>query len=311
MAYRKPRYTRKPRTTRRKSVTKRRYARKTTTRRRPLMTKKRLLNVTSTKKRNTMLQLANTSTANPNSSVPIGPGPYLVNASNGNNISVFCPTAMDLTSNTGGANTIVQQAARTATTCYIKGFSEKIRIQTSSGIPWFWRRIVFRSRSGIFSLFAPADTPVQNNSGSVSYTETSNGMQRLYFNQTINGANTTIFNIHDALFRGTVNADWVDPQTAAVDTTRVDLVSDKRMTIRSGNQAGTVKDITLYHPYNQNLVYDDDENGQNETTAYTSVKDKRGGGDMFIYDLFTAGTGAGTSDVLQLTSTSTLYWHEK
>lgn len=96
-----------------------------------------------------------------------------------------------------------------------------------------------------------------------------------------------------------------------MDTTRVDLVSDKRMTIRSGNQAGTVRDISLYHPYNHNLVYDDDENGQNETTAYTSVKDKRGGGDMFIYDLFTAGTGAGTSDVLQLTSTSTLYWHEK
>lgn len=266
--------------------------------------------MTSVKKRNTMLQIANTSTAG-GGPVTIGPGAYYVTGSNGNNVSLFCPTAMDLSSSTGVPNTIVQQASRTATTCYIKGFSEKIRIQTSSGIPWFWRRITFRSRSNVFSTFAPADTPTQTNSGYTSFTETSNGMQRLYFNQTINAANQTLFRIHDILFRGTVNQDWVDPQTAQVDTTRVELVSDKRLTIRSGNQAGTVKDVTMWHPYNHNLVYDDDEAGATENTSYLSVNDKRGNGDMYIYDLFTAGTGSTSSDILQLTSTSTLYWHEK
>lgn len=136
-------------------------------------------------------------------------------------------------------------------------------------------------------------------------------MQRLYFNLTVNAANQTLAGIHAILFRGAVNQDWVDPQTAQVDTTRVDLISDKRMTIRSGNASGTVKDVTMWHPYNHNLVYDDDEAGAGETSMYLSVQDKRGNGDMLIYDLFTAGTGGTSSDVLQLTSTSTLYWHEK
>lgn len=257
-----------------------------------------------------MLQLANTSTGT-GGPVTIGPGPYLVNAGNGNNISLFCTTAMDLNNSVNNPNVISQQASRTATTCYIRGFSEKIRIQTSSGIPWFWRRICFRARGQMFAGFSPSDTPTQTNGGATSYTETSNGMQRLYFNLTINASNQTLYNIQQVLFRGQFNSDWVDPQTAAVDTTRVDLVSDNRMTIRSGNQAGTVKDVTMWHPYNHNLVYDDDESGAAEATTYLSVQDKRGNGDMYIFDLFTAGTGGTASDVLQLTSTSTLYWHEK
>lgn len=168
MAYlRKSRYARKTRRTPRryvKTTRKTRYVRK----RRPVMTKRRMLNATSTKKRNTMLQVVNTSTGT-GAPVTIGPGPYLVNASNGNNISVYCPTAMDLSGFTGNPNTISQQASRTATTCYIRGFSEKIRIQTSSGTPWFWRRICFRARGNAFHLFSAQDTPSQTNSGVTSY----------------------------------------------------------------------------------------------------------------------------------------------
>ena len=257
-----------------------------------------------------MLQYANTSvqTGGP---VTIGPGPYLINASNGNQLSLFCPSAMDLIQTSGGANTIANQAERTASTIFMRGYSEKIRIQTSSGLPWFWRRICFRAKNGVFTTFNSVDTPSQTNGGKLSFVDTSNGMERLYFNLTINASNQTIADIHTVIFRGEVNKDWVDPQTAVIDTTRIDLVSDRRTTIRSGNQSGTVKDTSSWFPVNKNIVYNDDESGETEDSRYLSVQNKQGAGDMFIYDLFTPGTGGTSSDLLQLTSTSTVYWHEK
>lgn len=254
-----------------------------------------------------MLQFVNTNSTSGNPVTP-GAGPYVVNGANGNAFSIFTPTAMDLL-RSGTGNTIANQAERTATTCYIVGFAEKIRIQTSSGLPWFWRRIVFRARDLIFVQYTSGDTPTY--AANLSYVETSNGMQRAYINQTINGANQTLFTIQDVLFRGTVNQDWSDIQTAQVDTTRVDLVSDTRRTIRSGNQVGTVKDCKMWHPYRHNLVYDDDESGELERSDFVSVSSKQGNGDMHIIDIFTPGTGAAATDLLQLTSTSTLYWHEK
>ncbi|AMH87668.1 capsid protein [Pacific flying fox faeces associated gemycircularvirus-2] len=267
-----------------------------------------LLNATSRKKRNTMLQFVNT---NSTSGLPVtpGPGPYVVAGNQGSAFSVFTATAMDLYAN-GNANTIANQAQRTSTTCYVLGYAEKIRIQTSSGLPWFWRRIVVRVRDPLFVTYATNDTPTY--SANMSYVDTTtNGMQRAYINQTINAANNTITGVQGVLFRGTVGRDWTDIQTAIVDTTRVDLVSDTRMTIRSGNANGTVKDVNMWHPYRRNLVYDDDELGEQETANYVSTESKQGGGDMHVIDIFTPGTGAGASDLLQLTSTSTLYWHEK
>lgn len=240
----------------------------------------------------------------------IGPGPYLVSAVNGAQLCYFVPTAMDLTESSGN-NSIVNQAERTATTCFIRGFSEKLRFQTSSGLPWFWRRITVRAKNNTFFNFSPSDTPTQTNGGNPSFIETSSGMQRVWFNQSVNAANQTITNVNGLLFRGAQGSDWSDVLTAPIDTTRVDLVSDKSMTIRSGNASGTVKDVSCWHPYNHNLVYDDDENGSSEVTRYNSVNDKRGNGDMIILDYFAPGTGGSASDLLQVTGSASLYWHEK
>lgn len=273
------------------------------------MSRKSLLNTTSRKKRNTMLTYANTSSVNGNS-VTIGPGPLVVNGNGA--ICLFSPTAMDLTDGGGAQGSIAEQAVRTSTTCYMKGFSEKIRIQTSSGIPWFWRRIVFRAkRPTIFNQFQASDTPVQTNGGNVSYVDTTNGMERLYFNLVVNTSTATYAAIYAILFKGQSGKDWTDTLSAPVDTSRVDLMSDVSRTITSGNQSGTVRDYSVYYPMNKNLVYDDDENGDAEASAYTSVQDKKGMGDCYILDLFYTGTGGATTDLLQLTSTSTLYWHEK
>lgn len=272
------------------------------------MSRRAILNTTSRKKRNTMLTYANTSSVNGGPVTP-GVGPYVANASNGTAISIFTPTALDLVSG-GTGNTIANQAQRTATTCYIVGFSERCRISTTSGLPWFWRRIVFRSRDPVFLQYSVSDSPIY--SGGFSYIDTTtNGPQRAFINQSINGANTSLFNMQSLLFSGFVNADWVDPQTATVDTRRVSVISDRRMTIKSGNQVGTVKDFKAFYPYRHNLVYDDDENGEKETTQYFSVTDNAGKGNMHIIDFFTPLGGGTSSDMIQLNTTSTLYWHEK
>ena len=121
----------RPRKTYRRSAAKKRTYRKrvTKTYRKP-MTKKRILNTTSRKKRDTMLTWSNTTSTGASKATAVGP---LYVAGNGYAVALWCPTARDLTLFNGNANSITQEAARTSTTCYMRGVSEKIRIQTSSG----------------------------------------------------------------------------------------------------------------------------------------------------------------------------------
>lgn len=273
------------------------------------MPQKRILNLTSTKKRNTMLQYANTSTSG-GSSVTIGPGPALVNGGS-NGFFIFCPTAMDLTDSSGNNHSIVNAAQRTATTCYMRGFAENLRMQTSTGLPWFWRRITFCAKNTIFSTFQSGDTPTQTNSAHTSFVDTSNGLERLWFNQSVNNSPLTQTVIQSVLFKGVSGKDWSDVLTAPVDTARVDLKSDRMKCIRSGNASGTVMEKKFWYPMNKNLVYDDDESGDSEVASYLSVLDKKGMGDYYIVDIFQPGTGATSTDLLQIIGTSSMYWHEK
>lgn len=231
-------------------------------------------------------------------------------AGNATGYFLWGATQMDLSSQAGGGNILINQAERTAQTCYMRGLSEHVRIQTSSGIPWFHRRICFTTRGGsAFNQNNPADTaPIQASGNSI---DTSSGMERLWFNSNVNNTPATVSAQQNLLFKGNYNVDWNDVILAPVDTTRVDLKFDKTWCIRSGNASGTIKERKLWHPMNKNLVYNDDENGEGEDTSYFSVGDKRGMGDYYVLDLFQAGTGASAGDVLNVFSNSTLYWHEK
>lgn len=255
-----------------------------------------------------MLQYSNTNT-NTGGPIAVSRNPYTLSGATGTQVCIFMPTAMDLDTNTGG-NTITQESVRTATTCYIKGFSETLRIQTSSQLPWFWRRIVFRAKNSNFYQYATADSPLST-VGPAYVEVTTQGMQRLWMNQTINGANQSLANIEGYMFKGAFTVDWDDRLTAKIDTRRIDLISDRTTTIRSGNAAGSVKSVKHYIPYNHNLVYDDDETGKDMVSRYGSVNDKQGNGDLLIYDIFQPGAGGTTADLLQVVGNATLYWHEK
>jgi hypothetical protein len=267
------------------------------------MTTKSLLNKTSRKKRNGMLSYSNTATTGASQTVAAS-NAYVNGTQTG--FFLWLATAQDLTQQGGGANTVALEAARTSTTCYMRGLKEHIRIQTSTGLPWFWRRICFTFRGG----FPPAgtDSPVQT---SRAYQDTSNGMVRLWFNTDVNNTPNLRNSLDGVIFKGAKGVDWNDIMVAPVDTRRVDLKYDKTWTVKSGNANGTVTERKLWHPMNKNLVYDDDESGDGEAGSYGSVDSKAGMGDYYVLDLMYAGSGGTTSDSILVNANSTLYWHEK
>lgn len=221
---------------------------------------------------------------------------------------VWIATAQDLTDESGGLGRIGEQATRTATTCYMRGLSEHIRMQTSSGVPWFWRRICFTYKGPELQLISPSDSPT---STTYEYLDTTTGIQRLGFNQNTNAMPNTINN-HDAIiFRGAKGVDWNDYIVAPVDNARVSLKYDKTVTIKSSNANGTVREAKLWHPMNKNLQYADDESGDTESTNYVSVASKVGMGDYYVMDIMLPGANGTSSDLLQFVPVSTLYWHER
>lgn len=264
---------------------------------------KSILNKTSRKKREVMLSYSNTDSAG--ASQPIAASTAFVNG-NATGFFVFCPTARDLT--LGGAHTITQESMRTSQTCFQRGFSEHLRIQTSSGIPWFHRRICFTTRGGSAFNTGLDLAPVQPYG---PYVDTINGMERLWLNQTVNLQPLTTAAQTDTLFRGKVNKDWNDIILAPVDTTRVSLKFDKTWCIKSGNASGTIAERKLWHGMGKNLVFDDDQNGEIQDSSHYSVDSKAGMGDYYIVDIFTSGLGATSSDKINVYSNATMYWHEK
>lgn len=270
------------------------------------MSRKSLLNITSRKKKNTMLSWSNT---NSTSGVYIATSqlPVTINGDKAYR-GVWIATAQDLTDGNGVLGRVGEEATRTATLCYMRGLSEHIRLQTSSGVPWFWRRICFTYKGPELQLISASDSPTSN---IYEYLDTTNGLQRLGFNQNINAMPNTINN-HDAIiFRGAKGVDWNDYIVAPVDNARVSLKYDKTVTIKSGNANGTVREFKLWHPMNKNLMYADDESGDSETTNYISVASKIGMGDYYVMDIMQPGANGTANDFLQFIPTSTLYWHER
>lgn len=291
-----------------RSTVKMRPYRRTRRTYRPKLTRKRILNITSRKKRDTLLTASNTSTTG--STSPTNLGDFYVSATNGAQ-TLWAPTARTFIQAAGGAATTVQEAMRTASVCYMRGVKENIRIQTSSGLPWLWRRVCFRFRisQSAFSTVVSGDTPTQAYSPFIE--TTSNGYERLWFNQAVNAMGNTTYAQNDILFKGRQGVDWYDIMTAPVDTRRVDLSYDKTRRIASGNASGVHREYKLWHPMNKNIVYNDDETGENEEGSPYSVRDKQGMGDYIIMDYFSCGIGGTSSDLLNIRSTSSLYWHEK
>lgn len=221
-------------------------------------------------------------------------------------MSVFCPTARSLVTG-GSANIVTDVADRTASTVYMRGYKENMRIQTSTPLPWLWRRITFTTKGPTFLTNVDGAAIQQY----LPYSDTSIGMARKWFNLQVNNQPNTVGAFNSVLFKGVQNQDWNDVITAKLDTSRVTVKSDVTRRIITGNSSGHFSERKLWYPMNKNLVYDDDESGSAEQSSYYSTDSRAGMGDYFIVDYLVPGVGGTTSDVINLNCTATLYWHEK
>nr|UBJ26150.1 capsid protein [Red panda feces-associated gemycircularvirus] len=268
---------------------KRRYPRK--------MSNKRILNITSKKKKDTMKTWTNMDANNTTGSYRNGPA-YM----QGNNIYIipWAATARPALSQIGSHGSPIEEAVRTSTTCYMRGISETLNVITSTGAPWKWRRICFKLRGDFLYSRETDGTRISLQTPDFGVVRTVTDWGRTP------GAVNSLF---EYLFRGDRNVDWVDPMIAPTDNRRWDIVYDKTTNIQSPNESGVYRTYRRWHGMNKNLVYDDDQAGQDEELRRWSVEGKQGMGDYYILDMF-AGSG-GDDDDLSVSYNSTLYWHEK
>lgn len=300
------RFTRRARTVR----TKRAPRRKARSYRRKRMSKRSLLNTTSRKKRNDMLTYSNTAADG-----SITPGentskqPLNVRA-NSTFVGVWAATAMNLKRG-NGYNIISDVGARTSTTCFMRGLAEHWRIQTSSSLPWFHRRICFTTADKNWVRYFQS-SPLQPEN---TYTDVEGeGMQRQLENFAEGDPNkVNPFQYYtDRLFKGERNIDWNDFITAKVDDKRVKVKYDRVRTITSGNERGTVRSFKFWHGMNKNLTYDDDVSGEETfVTNYWAAETNQGMGNYMIVDIIQPGAGGTASDLFRVSSEATMYWHEK
>lgn len=225
---------------------------------------------------------------------------------------IWCATARDMLTSGTSLPSVAQDAQRTASSCYMKGLSEKLEIVTSSGSPFQWRRIVFTCKDLPRNIpDAPGGT--DNNRWEYNFEDTNGSVNRVanVIPGLANSALSPRAQFYDQFFKGTFGTDWTNVNIATVDKSRFSVMSDKTFTIASGNQYGMIKKRSFYTPINKNLRYDDEEQGDSYTTRPYSVNSKIGMGDMYVLDIVTPLIGASNADILRFRFNSTLYWHEK
>lgn len=218
---------------------------------------------------------------------------------------VWCATARNYEPTTaGGIATVGNQSTRTSQTCYMRGLKENIEIQVADGIPWQWRRICFAYRN--LTTVLPNSTTA--GSAFQSRAKFTSGYARV-MNLIPTAALVDVF--ESIIFKGAKDQDWKDPMIAPLDRLRIDVKSDRTITIASGNDDGVIRKYSRWYPMNKNLVYGDDEFGGGFVQEEYSVSDRRGMGDYYICDYFAPRAGSATSNRLRVSMNSTLYWHER
>jgi len=255
------------------------------------VTNRRIANVSSEKKSDSRVFFSNIAApANP----PIFAAPILLG---GNTYSlIHMPTAMDKSS------TVAQDIGnyRDRSDVYMRGYQETLRMTTNSGAAWNWRRVVF-------CVKGPSIYSTVTASNALYLEAATNGWVRTWVNHTGTTVGQAAVSL---LFKGSVNIDWVDPFTASIDSTKVDLVYDKYSVLRSGNDDNSIHNRKMWHPFNKKFIYDDEENGATESERLFHIPSKPGMGDVYVVDFFQCSDNA-PANTLQIDGTGRLYWHEK
>jgi len=271
------------------------------------MSRRSLLNVTSRKKRDTMLTYSYIRGQDPNGLEPSATfNTVLMSGGAANTDPYVIPwiaTARNMEAFVGTDGMVADEATRTATHCYMRGLSERINMQTNSGVPWQWRRICFtfkgttliNTNTNTFGAFFPGTT-------SAGYVRQARSMRS-------SGNGKTPF--YALLFKGEAAKDWADVMTARVDNNLFQIKYDKIQTVRSGNATGVMTTRKLWFPMNATLNYADDQTGGDTSEAQLASPGTQGMGDYYVVDFFRPSTTATSADQMSVNYEAQLYWHER
>ena len=211
-------------------------------------------------------------------------------------IATARPAITDISSAATGSKIDVK--TRTSQEIFARGLRENIRISTNDGLGWRWRRICFNLK-GDYITGGNIDPTTSD-----YFRLTSSGMSRLITEIPDN-------RIHQLVFRGQRNEDWIDVFSAQTDKRKCGILYDKTRIIQSNNGDGATKHYKLWHPIGKNIMYDDEEQGTTYWTSPLSAEGRRGWGDFYVVDFIECNyAGTGTPQMSFLPN-ATLYWHEK
>jgi len=279
------------------------------TRRRRPVGRKALLNVTSRKKQDNMVSWTQEGIST--AATGFQPNPPVFTGNQGTQVVIWRATQRERLTAIGGTDTAVDDVAtRTSTSCYMRGLKERIRLVTNGSEQWIWRRICFTFKGNDFNNL-PQDvdfvgvSSVFSNLTSAGYTR---AVPLVNFTDIYN---QNIYNrILAYIFKGTQAADWRDVYQAKTDNSRVNIKYDRTIRLASGNDSGTERVYSLWHPMNKTLIYDEDEVGGRQGEGSLSAMHKQSMGDYYVMDFITC-ANSNTDQTLVFDPQATLYWHER
>lgn len=265
------------------------------------MSARRILNITTKKKQDNMVVTTNIQAGSATGATDYTNQPAILSGGFTYIMPWIC-TARNLTKGSGtDLGAPVDDATRTAHTCYMRGLKERIQLQSNSGAAWQWRRICFTMKGDDLYDFTA------NNFTWWRATAAAGVVRSIQNIAGLSGGQVLI----EKLFKGQQSVDWSSYFTAKIDNSRVSLKYDKTRIFQSGNANGFMRNVQMWHPMNSNLRYEEDESGDDYTGNAYSVDSKIGMGDFYVIDIISCGTGATTSDRMSFDPEATLYWHEK
>lgn len=212
---------------------------------------------------------------------------------------LFSPTARGLSDENF-------KGVRTATTNFISGYKENILLETTTGSPYLWRRIVFAMKGPMIRDLYQGHV--------INY----HTMAPEVAGEPLRALGIMPDDVYNRftqfLFDGAEYTDWWDVNTAPVDTERVTVLYDKKVNINPTNDAGRALDRKWWLPIRKNIVYG--ANGpisgpwNDDLDQWYSGSGKAGIGDIYIWDNFTR-VGSQTNGTLNFAPQGTYYWHER
>lgn len=264
------------------------------------MSVRSILNRTSQKKRDHMLSFSNTHFEN-QFDTTFSQGPAIIRRPVGvvlpsEHIYIWNATGRPGETSTGQRGSKVDTSLRTSESIFAVGLKERIQLETNNSASWEWRRICFTSKDD----FGQNDPDTSN-----YFRRTSAGMVRL-----LRAQESTSY-LEDQLFEGARNSDWLSAITAPLSQRHFSIKYDKTRVIRSYNNSGLCHTYRLWHPMRKNLVYEEEQAGEDMIDSSVSVTGKAGMGNYYVVDIFRKHGINDDQSTLSFQPEASFYWHEK